>query len=79
MVFHCLTREHIGILLTIAGTALLAFSVKVKRQYSGDMARVVDKLKKGGPDVVEPTETHIARGLFWAGLICVAIGAVLQW
>jgi hypothetical protein len=79
MVPDWLTRQHIGILLTIAGTVLLARSVKVRRQYSGHMANVVDKLKGRDPDLVEPTETYIARGLFWRGLLLVAIGTGLQW
>jgi predicted thioredoxin/glutaredoxin len=79
MVPDLLTRQHIGILLTIAGTVLLAFSVKVKRQYSGKMARVADKLKEREPALVELTETNIVRSMFWAGLASVAIGTLLEW
>jgi hypothetical protein len=79
MVPDYFTRQHIGIFVTIAGTVLLAFSVKIKSQYSGDMAGVVDKLKGGNPDLIEPTETRIVRGLFWTGLAFVAIGTLLQW
>ena len=74
-----LTRQHIGLVLTFFGTVLLALSVKVKRQYSGDTASEVDKLKEADPDLVEPTETYIVRGQFWAGLILIAIVTVLQW
>lgn len=75
-----LTRQHGGILLTIAGTAFLAFSVKVKRQV-GDKSpfRPVYDQKKRELDLMEVTETSISRGLFWTGLACVAVGALLQW
>jgi predicted thioredoxin/glutaredoxin len=79
MVPDLLTRQHVGILLTIAGTVLLAFSVRVKRQYSGQMARVADKLKEREPGLVELTETNIVRSMFWAGLTSVAIGTLLEW
>jgi hypothetical protein len=75
-----LTRQHVGILLTIAGTALLAFSVKVKRQY-GDKSpfrAVVDRMKRE-QNVMELTETSISVRLFWSGLLCVAVGTLLQW
>ncbi len=73
------TREHLGIIILVVGTAFLAFSVKVKRQYHGDAARVVDELKKQKPDLVEITETYISRSMFWVGLALVAIGSALQW
>ena len=69
--------HHIGIVLTIFGTAFLAFSVKVKRQYVGEMAKIVDKLKDG--DTIEPTETSISRWQFWTGLALIAVGSLLQW
>ena len=79
MLQHLFAREHIGIVLTIAGTVLLAFSVRIKRQYTGPMAKVADRLKEGNPDLIEPVETRIVRGMFWAGLASVAVGALLQW
>lgn len=75
----CITRGHAGIVLTVIGTVCLALSVKVKRQYEGEMAKVVDKLKKEKPDLIEPTETYIVRKLFWIGLICIAVSSLLQW
>ena len=74
-----LARQHIGLVLTFFGTVLLALSVKVKRQYSGDTASEVDKLKEADPDLVEPTETYIVRRRFRAGLFLIGIGTVLQW
>ena len=74
-----LTRQHIGIIIVVVGTYVLARSVKVKRQYCDDAARDVDRVKKQQPEVVELTETHISRPLFWWGLALVAIGSALQW
>jgi len=31
------TRQHIGIILTIIGTACLAYSVKTETQYTGEV------------------------------------------
>ena len=73
-----MTFSHIGIISVLIGTFLLAFSVKVKRMYKGDMANVVDRLKKLH-HIVEPTETYIRPGLFWFGLFLVAVGSILQW
>ena len=70
--------RHLGIVLTVIGTASLAFSVKVQRQYTGEMARIADKLKESD-DTIEPTETSISRGLFWTGLTLIAAGSLLQW
>ena len=71
------SRQHAGLVLTVAGTVLLAFSVGVSRQYKGKMARIADDLKD--PTMIEPTETRISRPLFWGGLVLVAVGTLLQW
>jgi len=71
-----ITRQHLGIILTIIGTVFLAFSVRVTRQYKREMAKKVDRLKK---DDIEPTETSIILSLFWIGLGLVALGSALQW
>jgi len=73
-----MTCQHIGILLTIAGTGLLAFSVKVKRSYSGPAAEVVDS-SKDRDNVVEITETKININQLRWGLALVSVGALLQW
>lgn len=72
-------RQHIGIIATIVGTVLLAFSIGTKRQYQGQLARVLDQFKQTNPGFLEPTETHIVRWMFWAGLVLVALGSGLQW
>jgi hypothetical protein len=74
-----MTRPHLGTLPAVLGTVLLAFSVKVRRQYGegGPLREVADRAKRDG--YTELTETTIARGLFWAGLVCVALGSLLQW
>jgi hypothetical protein len=74
-----ISREHIGIILTILGTVLVAFSVRIKRQYDKELRKVADEAKTRHPDLVEPTETYIVRSLFWIGLILVAVGSALQW
>jgi uncharacterized protein YpmB len=73
-----MTLQHLGIVLTIVGTILLAFSLRIKRQYSGDLAKVVDRAKREN-DLLEMTETYIVRWAFWLGLSCVAVGSALQW
>ena len=73
-----LTRQHFGIITTIVGTILLAFSLRIKRQYTGEVAKAVDDTKRQN-NLLEPTETYIARWLFWLGLTCVAMGSALQW
>jgi len=74
-----MTINHIGIITVVIGTVFLAFSVKVKRQYQGDIANTVDRLKKENPELLEPTETSINPYLFWFGLFLVAVGSILQW
>lgn len=71
------TRQHLGLLLTVAGTVWLAFSVSVRHQYVGDMRSVAEKSK--GSQLIEPTEARISPMRFWVGLLFVAIGALLQW
>jgi hypothetical protein len=67
-----------GILATVLGTVLLAFSLKIRRQYEGETAKVVDKMKRSN-GLLEPTETYIIRPLFWLGLGLIASGSLLQW
>jgi hypothetical protein len=74
-----ISMEHIGIILTVLGTVLVAFSVRVKRQYNKEVRKLVDEAKTRHPDLIEPTETYIVRSLFWIGLILVALGSALQW
>ncbi len=75
----CITRQQIGLLLTIAGTVALAFSVRTKGQYEGELSKVVERAKKENPGLFVATETYIVRSLFWGGLMLVAVGALLQW
>lgn len=75
----CITRQQIGLLLTVAGTIALAFSVRTKGQYEGEIAKVVKKAKKENQGIFVPTETYSIRGLFWGGLTLVAVGVILQW
>jgi hypothetical protein len=74
----CITMQHLGIILTVIGTGFLAFSVRISRQYQGELSKVSDRLKKDH-NLIEPTETSIVRSLFWIGLGFVALGSALQW
>jgi hypothetical protein len=73
------SRQQIGLLVSVLGTAALALSVRIKKQYEGDLGKAVDEMKKQNKRLLEPTETYIVRPLFWFGLGLVAIGALLQW
>jgi hypothetical protein len=73
-----LTRRRVGIILVVLGTLLLARSTKVKRQYEGEMAKVVDE-KKDEKGLVELTEAYIVQSWFWSGLFLIAIGSFVQW
>ncbi len=73
-----ITLRQFGILLVIAGTAFLAFSVRTKKQHeSGPYLEVAKRAAKMG--MIQTTETTIDRRLFWPGLLLVAIGSLLQW
>ena len=72
-------RHRLGLVLVLVGTVLLAYSVRVKRQYSGEVARAVDRLKQQNPDLIEPTETEIILLRFRLGLGLVFLGTALQW
>lgn len=74
-----ITRPHIGIIVTLIGTVLLAFSVRVKRQHDKELRKVADEAKQRHPGLTVPTETYIVRSFFWLGLLLVAVGAGLQW
>ena len=80
LVTEYLELRHLGILFTILGTVLLAFSVKTVHQYSGDryMEEIVERFEKDSSFIV-PTKTWIDRKLFWGGLLFVALGSGLQW
>ena len=73
------TSQHIGIIITIIGTAYLAFSVKTETQYTGDksMEDCVERARKDGKFV--PTYTFIEKKMFYIGLTCVGIGSLMQW
>ncbi len=73
-----ISLRQIGIVLVVIGTIFLAFSVKVKRGYEGEPAKVVDNSKEE-KGLIETTETSIDRGRFWIGLSLIALGSSLQW
>ena len=74
-----ITRQQVGLLLTVAGSVALACSVRTKGQYEGELSQMVERAKRESPGLFMPTETYFVRGLFWGGLGLVAVGALLQW
>jgi hypothetical protein len=72
--------RHWGILLIILGTGFLAFSVKTRTKYDNDQ-QLKEALRRSEKydSWVEPNKTWIDKRLFWTGLICVAVGSLLQW
>ena len=58
---------------------MLAFSVRVTPHYEGPAREAVERAKRIDRKLFSPTEAHIVRPLFWAGLGLIGIGAVLQW
>ena len=71
-----ITRRHIGLLLVIFGTVVLALSIRVKPQIQD---RGLREIARNHPDSIQLTETTIIRWRFWLGLVFVAIGTALQW
>jgi len=70
----CISKQHLGILISLAGTFILAFSVKVKKQKGYGIQTIGDD-----DYVIAVNESMIDIKLFWVGLACLAIGSVLQW
>lgn len=74
-----MSRQHLGLLLVLAGTIAVAFSVSVRRLYDGEAATAVDRAKREDPGLLEPTEVRILPFWFRGGLALVAVGTALQW
>jgi len=66
-----MTLPHVGIIVTVLGTVLMAFSLKIIKQYSFEVRTDKDK--------ISPTQTEINKWLFWTGLFCIAMGSFFQW
>ena len=77
------TSEHVGLLLALVGTALLAFSLKARGLYDDDPHTKAVLERNPGRHMVRdrfnPTETRIDRRLFWFGLLLIAVGTAMQW
>ena len=80
-------RQHIGILLTIAGTIVLAYSLRITSQFGlgsfvdegGNINIVPNDGEEDTKKAIFPTYTYINRWLFRGGLLLVALGSLLQW
>lgn len=71
---NIITWQHLGIIITLFGTYLLTISVKIKKQKGYGIEMIFED---GSID--SPTNTYIDKKLFKFGLVCVALGALLQW
>ena len=71
---NLLTRQHIGIIITVIGTICLALSVRIIEQKGGG-GYVVD----GEENEIRVIGGYISRKFFWFGLIFIAIGTGMQW
>ncbi|MBI5579607.1 MAG: hypothetical protein HY895_10680 [Deltaproteobacteria bacterium] len=65
----------VSIILGLMGTYLLAFSLKIKSQYSIDLVKL---LKLEDRDLVSPTEVKQKNKSFWWGLILLTFVAMIQ-
>lgn len=81
-----MTIEHVGILLAVLGTVLLAFAVKIENKHtlSAQNKKEKEAARKLVADAedgtyLEPSIVLIDKMLFRFGLACVAIGSLMQW
>src|SRR5439155_17880643 len=75
------TRQHLGIVLVIVGTVLLALAVKVRSstgQIDPSAARVTQFTSSGASSRRRRSAT-IRPWLQWGGLGLLALGSALQW
>src|SRR5437879_7014270 len=75
------TRQHLGIVLVIVGTVLLALAVKVRSstgQIDPSAARVTQFTLSGASSRRRRSAT-IRPWLQWGGLGLLALGSALQW
>jgi hypothetical protein len=70
-----ITRQQIGLILTLLGTVSLAFSIRTLSQYDKKTLKEINPDKK----LWAPTQVEIVMPLFWGGLVLVSIGTALQW
>ena len=80
-----MTLQHIGILFVIFGTCCIAFAVKYENKYTlstyGEEqknSRNIVKMAEDGT-YLEPSIVIVDKRRFRLGLICVAVGSLLQW
>jgi len=76
------TRQHLGIVLVIVGTVLLALAVKVRSstgQIDPSAARVTQSTLSGASSRRRRRSATIRPWLQWGGLGLLALGSALQW
>jgi len=76
------TRQHLGIVLVIVGTVLLALAVKVRSstgQIDPSAARVTQFTLSGASSRRRRRSATIRPWLQWGGLGLLALGSALQW
>jgi len=64
-----------SIIIGLVGAYCLAFSLKIKTQYSKEL---IKELKIDEKNYTIPTEVSQRDGLFWLGFILIAVAAVIQ-
>jgi Ca2+/Na+ antiporter len=65
----------ISVLFGLAGAYFLAFSLRIKTQYSKDIAEMIGAKDK---ELLIPTEVSQRHKLFWWGFAFITIAALIQ-
>jgi len=69
----CLTRQQWGLVASLLGSAMVAFSVRVKSTDT-DVLKGVNL-----HDKIAPSQVTIIPFLFRGGLVLMMVGTLLQW
>jgi hypothetical protein len=72
-----MTLHHLSIILGVAGTFLVAFSIKSVDQYGNDFKKEKKRWKK--EDFFSPSQVTVRKGLLRTGLALITLAAILQW
>jgi hypothetical protein len=81
-----MTFSHIGLILTVIGTGLLAYAVRIENKWT--LSAKTKAEKKHYEDIVtraedgtykEPTIVFINKYMFYIGLMSIATGTLMQW
>ena len=74
-----ISRQQIGLGLVLAGTFMVAYSVRIKDQYGdGPMADAVKQAQKRYPNIFAPADVKMNVAVFRGGLALIFVGTLLQ-